>query len=1101
MAFGDLKINLSATLDAFKTQLTQAQGAVQTFAANVSQATAASDEKFKAMGLNMATLKQHATTLGTGFAVAGGAIVAGLGIAVKAGAEFEQEMAKVKAVTGATGVDFQTLRQLAIDLGVQTIFSAKEAAQGIGILGQAGFTAQQIVATLPGVLALAAAGELSLAQAADIAVKTLDGFGLSANQAGHLADVLAVGAQSAATTVGEMGEAFKFVAPVAVASGAKVEEMAAAIATLSNQGIVASMAGTDLRRAISEMINPSEKEAEAARLLGLTFKDTTGHILPLNQILDQLKDRAVQGQDFLKLFGDVGGTAMLALANKGGQSLRDLTTRLEHSDGAAKAMAETMRQNLLGSVEELQSSVETLLIVLSGDSQHGLQGVLSGVVQWVTKGVNALTAFAQVHPQLISFLTLFTGQIGLLSLGLGGLLLLLPRLIETWRILNVVMGLSGGTIGVVLLALGELAAIIALVISKENEEKTSTETLNDLKMKQSRAYVDFTAKRMTLARETANLTKLEGAQRDITDEYAVSLMGVTGQSGRFTTTLGDQRQRVKDLERQLALASEQYAKTTRDVQAVSNTTGEFNQNLLVKIRALGQDTGATHQNSDALKEQQSAQEDARKKLEKMLQGLRDLNEESRTRGVPEMLDRMRTAGEEAGQAWDTNLQTMKDRLAAINAEAEGQKATAVSNMIDRMKDAGTRANQAFLDLPIVFGIVKNEFDILATAWGDKTVVMKEGARDFANGVKGLFKDIIVTAITDTGAVIKDIFTGDLKGLMADSLAILDDLKAVFDRFLDALINAFADAFAKILASEALAALAGLLSPTGTIGSFLSGAAARAAGGAAAGAAGGAAAGAAGGAAAGAAGGAAAGAAGAGAGGGGSAGAAAGAAGAGAVATAAAAAAIFLLELKLIDWLGGFDFQKARAEEEAYSHSAEGQMRLHQFLSIPVGVRSVLQKLFEGGDLTLAAGRTLIDQGIARMAALLPTQTFFDFDEYRQSTLLKLDESLQTGIQTFARGGIALKPTFGVFGERGPEVLAPLAQLPELLSTMARGPGFPAMSGGGGTPTTIVLNVQALDAASAGVALERTVRERIIPILTNESYHGRPVVYDSGVKTR
>ena len=220
-----------------------------------------------------------ATTAITGTATALGGISTA---AVKIGSDFEAQMSRVKAISGATGEEFEKLKKQAIQLGADTAFSASEAAQGMENLAAAGFTTSEIMDAMPGMLNLAAASGEDLASSADIAASTLRGFGLEASDAAHVADVLAENANRTNSSVSETGEAMKYVAPLARAAGISLEETAAAIGIMANAGIQGSQAGTTLRGAISRLSKPTDAMTAAMEELGISFYDSEGKMKSLS---------------------------------------------------------------------------------------------------------------------------------------------------------------------------------------------------------------------------------------------------------------------------------------------------------------------------------------------------------------------------------------------------------------------------------------------------------------------------------------------------------------------------------------------------------------------------------------------------------------------------------------------------------------------------------------------------------------------------------------------------------------------------------------------------------------------------------------------------
>lgn len=218
-------------------------------------------------GITKKGLKVAATAVaGTSAALTGVATVA-----IKTGSDFEAQMSRVKAISGATEQEFAKLKEQAIELGADTAFSSGQAAEGMENLAAAGFTTNEILEAMPGLLDLAAASGEDLSNSSDIAASTLRGFGLAAEDVGHVADVLAENANRTNSSVAETGEAMKYIAPLARAAGISMEETAAAIGIMANAGIQGGQAGTTLRGALSRLSRPTEDMQEAMSELGVSF--------------------------------------------------------------------------------------------------------------------------------------------------------------------------------------------------------------------------------------------------------------------------------------------------------------------------------------------------------------------------------------------------------------------------------------------------------------------------------------------------------------------------------------------------------------------------------------------------------------------------------------------------------------------------------------------------------------------------------------------------------------------------------------------------------------------------------------------------------------
>ncbi len=320
-------------------------------------------------------------------------IVVGVGVAAAVRATvteiagLEKTLSGVKAVTRATDGQMRDLTKTARSLGATTIFSAKEAAEGMEFLGRAGFETNAIIDAMPGLLDLAAAGALELGDAADIASNVLSGFGLQAKEINEVSDVLALTAASANTSVQQLGEAMSYVAPVAAAFGKTVEETSAAMGILSNAGIQASSAGTGLRGVMSKLASPAKAARDALASLGITVKDVNPQTKSLVEITNTFADAGLDAARAMEIFGERAGPAMLALVSQRGD-LAELTQELKNADGAAERMAKTMADNLAGDAKALGSAVAELAQQL-GDA--GLTSVLRDATQGLTEFARELS--------------------------------------------------------------------------------------------------------------------------------------------------------------------------------------------------------------------------------------------------------------------------------------------------------------------------------------------------------------------------------------------------------------------------------------------------------------------------------------------------------------------------------------------------------------------------------------------------------------------------------------------------------------------------------------------------------------------------------------
>lgn len=324
---------------------------------------------------------------------AGTAITAMAGYAVKVGADFEAGMSKVSAISGATGSELDQLTAKAKEMGSKTKFSATEAASAFEYMAMAGWKTEDMLGGIEGVMNLAAASGEDLAKVSDIVTDAITAFGMSASDSAHFADVLAKASSNSNTNVGMMGETFKYVAPVAGALGFSVDDCAVAIGLMANSGIKASQAGTTLRQIFTNLVKPTDDMQAAMDKLGISLTDSEGKTKSLDVLLGELRTsfsgltEAEKAHYAAILAGQEGMSGLLAIVNASNADFTALKSSIDNADGAAQAMAETMQNNLKGSLTILGSTVEGFGIKIYDHVKEPLKEA----VDYGTEGVNRLS--------------------------------------------------------------------------------------------------------------------------------------------------------------------------------------------------------------------------------------------------------------------------------------------------------------------------------------------------------------------------------------------------------------------------------------------------------------------------------------------------------------------------------------------------------------------------------------------------------------------------------------------------------------------------------------------------------------------------------------
>lgn len=421
---------------------------------------------------------------------AGGA----LADAAKTGMDFEASMSRVSAVSGATGDQLQKLTDTAREYGASTVFSSSECADALNYMAMAGWSAEQMTNGLPGVLNLAAAAGEDLGTTSDIVTDALTAFGMQAEDSAHFADILATASSKSNTNVSMMGETFKYVAPVAGALGYSAEDVAVAVGLMANNGIKASQAGTSLRTMLSNLTEPTDKQAEAMKSLGVSLTDSEGNMKSLDTLLGDMRssfsklDESSKASYASILAGSEGMSGLLAIVNASTSDFDNLKSSIYDCDGACDTMAATMTDNVSGGLKELSSAAEDAKIEIYDAVKPMISDALPGI------------------KDIFGWLKSNAGNIANLLKPIGGALQVVFALLKPiGALLSPILNLVGKFTG----AIGDIASTLASSTSKV-EDYNGT-------MKECSAEIESTSKALQQAKEEfgENSDEVQQLQRDL----------------------------------------------------------------------------------------------------------------------------------------------------------------------------------------------------------------------------------------------------------------------------------------------------------------------------------------------------------------------------------------------------------------------------------------------------------------------------------------------------------------------------------------------------------------------------------------------------------
>ncbi|WP_424236312.1 phage tail tape measure protein [Bhargavaea ginsengi] len=433
---------LKANTSAFEKGFQAATQAAKNFQDSIDRVSTKGIEKagrdFQTAGNNIKSAGKGITTVGAGMTAAFTVPLVGAAAAAgKLGMEFDDSMAQVSAVSGATGEDLEKLRNLAREMGATTRYSASEAADGLNYMAMAGWKTDQMMAGLPAILNLAAAAGEDLGVTSDIVTDALTGFGYKAEDAGMFADVLAAASSNANTNVSMLGESFKYVAPVAGALGYSAQDVAVALGLMANAGIKGSQAGTSLRTMMTNLASPTKQMKEAMDELGISLTDSSGEMKPFSEIMDDMRSKFAglseeqQAQAASTIFGKEAMAGALAIINATGEDYDKLTGAINNSEGAAQRMADTMGATLGGTWRNIRSAVEELALKLYELLLPAFQVVSDKILDFI----NWLNSASPAVQRIAVAFGVFLAAIGPIVTAIGALVMIAGSLIGNFGVL------------------------------------------------------------------------------------------------------------------------------------------------------------------------------------------------------------------------------------------------------------------------------------------------------------------------------------------------------------------------------------------------------------------------------------------------------------------------------------------------------------------------------------------------------------------------------------------------------------------------------------------------------------------------------------------
>lgn len=461
-AVGYLMLDTSGFQKGFKSALSD----LKTFESK----TATTQDKIKGLGNTMNSVGSQLSTKVTLPIVALGTA------AVKMSSDFNSAMSGVKAISGATGDEFEALREKALELGAATAFSSQEVASGMIEMAKAGWSSQQIIDGMQGVLDAAAASGENLATVSTIVADAITSFGLAAADSTRVADLMAQAANAGTIDIVDIGESMKYAAPLAKALGFSIEDVTTAIAAMSTAGIKGSQAGTSLRTMFTGLSSPVEFVGEGFENLTVEVRESDGSMRSLFDILTDMRSafskmtQAQKVQNAENIAGKNGMSGLLSVMTLTQEEYDKLAQTMYESQGIADTTARTMQDNLAMAVEQLGGAFETLAIRI-GDVATPM---IRSLVEWLTGVVEKL---GQMNPAVLKTVTATAALVAALGpmLLIGSKILILIANAKTaLATLGVAFGALTGPLGIA------MAAVTAFTVAWATDFAGIRETTSEV---------------------------------------------------------------------------------------------------------------------------------------------------------------------------------------------------------------------------------------------------------------------------------------------------------------------------------------------------------------------------------------------------------------------------------------------------------------------------------------------------------------------------------------------------------------------------------------------------------------------------------------------
>lgn len=774
---------------------------------------------------------------------------------VDAFAVFQAQMSAVRAISGASGEEMDTLAEKAKLMGSTTAFTAAEAGQALEYMAMAGWKTDDMLGGLEGVINLAAASGENLGTTTDIVTDALTAFNLKAEDSARFADVLAAASSNSNTNVAMMGETFKYAAPVAGALGYSIEDTALAIGLMANAGIKGSQAGSALRATLTNLAKPSKEVSGYLEELDVSLTDSAGRTRSLSELMDVLRDRfsglteAQQAEYAAGIAGKEAMSGLLAIVNAGEEDYRRLRDAITASSGAAKEMSEIRLDNFAGQMTLLSSAADGLKLAIG----EQLTPALTKLAEAGTDAFTWATEFVSENEWVVGAVVGLTAALGALVVGIGGLAAA-PAVINavhtalTMLAANPVVAVTAAVVG--------LTAAFATWAASLGDETESTKEFTKSLQESKQAYedlMDAMGKNQSDTKSTADALKdllsvedksavqkaeilalIEQLNEAVPglnlayDEEKDALVGLTeaevesaieraAAQEKYQTdverlaelrTEGAQiAQNLKDAEDELAEAEASHAGTTESTsnayEMAARARFDANAQTTELTRSVNELTAAAEANDAEI-----AELEAQTNAYAQQQQEGTLAVETMTARVDDLTTRMQSLDEEYQESYAAAMNSLNSQMGLFE-EMDGKAKTSIDSLINTLKgqvsymDEYAANIQKAIELGVDEGLVKKlsdgsqesaqYLDAIVKGGGEKVAELNEQFAKVEEG-KQQFSDTVAQMETDFDQRMGEI-VDDLKEAI-DEMDLQDETYEIGKNNVQGLVDGTADPAAR-----------------------------------------------------------------------------------------------------------------------------------------------------------------------------------------------------------------------------------------------------------------------------------------------------------------